>query len=220
MFAILEKSTMLKILVVDDSPTTRRFIKTTLIALGYHDISEADDGVEALKILKSTHLDMVITDWNMPNMNGIELSGQIRNDSTLSDIPIVMVTTKSEKEDIKKAAKLKINGYIVKPFNAAGLGKVINPLAEKKHSLKNGSKKNILNIKILISVDPSLAVDEIHVTKVYLAGESKSEQITEVIGNVSADMSIASIVRVSNNKVLFSAESINNEDKSKVHLSL
>jgi len=103
-------------LVVDDSPTMRRIVINALKTFGYNDVVEAGDGIEAMDKLKATKVDFVITDWNMPNMSGLELTKAIRSDASLAHLPILMVTTRGLKQDIIEALKAKVNNYVVKPF--------------------------------------------------------------------------------------------------------
>lgn len=110
------KEISLKILVVDDSSTMRRIIKNTLQRLGYEDILEAEHGVQAWGILDSTEVQILITDWNMPEMNGLELVKKVRADERYKDIPIIMVTTEGGKAEVITALKAGVNNYIVKPF--------------------------------------------------------------------------------------------------------
>ncbi|MDR1533962.1 MAG: response regulator [Planctomycetota bacterium] len=107
----------MKILVVDDSSTMRRIISNILKSNGYTDIVEAGDGVEGLNQLKA-HPDvkMVLTDWNMPNMNGLEFLTKIRETTPNTELPVVMVTTEAEKANVVAAIKAGANNYIVKPF--------------------------------------------------------------------------------------------------------
>jgi len=120
----------LKILIVDDSPTMRRILVNTVIKSGYSDVKEAEDGKDALAKLMAGEYDLVMTDWNMPNMSGLELVQAVRADEKLKKIPILMVTTRNMKEDIVNAIKSGVNGYIVKPFDAktlyAKISEVIN----------------------------------------------------------------------------------------------
>ncbi len=121
----------LKFLVVDDSVTMRRIVVNTLKNLGYTDIVEAGDGKEALEKLKSTpDINFVITDWNMPNMTGLELTQAIRGDEKLSELPILMVTTRGVKEDIIQALKARVNNYVIKPFTPQVLQEKINQILE------------------------------------------------------------------------------------------
>ncbi|PAF50465.1 chemotaxis response regulator CheY [Helicobacter sp. 13S00477-4] len=107
----------MKLLVVDDSSTMRRIIKNTLQRLGYEDILEAEHGAEAWQLLDTTDgIKVLITDWNMPEMNGLELVKKVRSDSRYTDIPIIMVTTEGGKAEVITALKAGVNNYIVKPF--------------------------------------------------------------------------------------------------------
>ncbi|NLI15797.1 MAG: response regulator [candidate division Zixibacteria bacterium] len=106
----------LKILAVDDSPTMRRIIVNTLKRAGYEDVAEASDGKDALAKLKTDKFDFIITDWNMPEMDGLTFVTAVRSDPDLKGLPILMVTTRSVKEDIMQAIKAGVNNYIVKPF--------------------------------------------------------------------------------------------------------
>ncbi|PAF44747.1 chemotaxis response regulator CheY [Helicobacter sp. 11S02596-1] len=107
----------MKLLVVDDSSTMRRIIKNTLQRLGYEDILEAEHGVEAWGLLDSVEdIKVLITDWNMPEMNGLELVKKVRADKRYTDIPIIMVTTEGGKAEVITALKAGVNNYIVKPF--------------------------------------------------------------------------------------------------------
>lgn len=110
--------TDMKILVVDDFSTMRRIIKNLLRDLGFNNVSEADDGLTALPMLKSGSYDLLITDWNMPGMQGIDLLKEVRADDSLKHIPVLMVTAEQKKEQIVEAAQAGVNGYIVKPFTA------------------------------------------------------------------------------------------------------
>lgn len=107
----------MKILVVDDSSTMRRIINNTLQRLGYVDILEAEHGLEAWDILdQNSDIGVLITDWNMPEMNGLELVKKTRSDSRFVDIPIIMITTEGGKAEVITAIKAGVNNYIVKPF--------------------------------------------------------------------------------------------------------
>lgn len=108
----------LRFLVVDDFSTMRRIIKNVLENLGYMDIGEADDGKTALPMLQGRRFDFVITDWNMPQMPGLELLKAIRADANLKDLPVLMVTAEAKREQIVEAAQAGVSGYIVKPFTA------------------------------------------------------------------------------------------------------
>lgn len=106
----------MKILIVDDSPTMRRIVSNALRENGYTDLVEAEDGQDALTKLADAAFDLVITDWNMPNMNGLQLTHAIRNHPRLSALPIVMVTTRGLKDDVITAMQAGVNSYVVKPF--------------------------------------------------------------------------------------------------------
>ena len=106
----------IRILVVDDMSTMRRIIKTILNQLGYSNIEEAENGKQALGKLKKEKFDFVITDWNMPEMDGLELVKQIRADDELKSLPVLMVTAEAKKENVMEALKAGVNNYIVKPF--------------------------------------------------------------------------------------------------------
>ena len=121
----------MKVLVVDDFSTMRRIIKNLLRDLGFTNISEADDGNTALPMLKDGNFDFVVTDWNMPGMQGIDLLKAIRADARLSGIPVLMVTAEAKKEQIVMAAQAGVNGYIVKPFTAATLSTKLDKIFER-----------------------------------------------------------------------------------------
>ncbi len=106
----------IRILVVDDMSTMRRIVKSILNQLGYNNIDEAENGKQALAKLKSEKYDFLVTDWNMPEMDGLELVKTIRNDSELKNIPVLMVTAEGKKENVIEALKAGVNNYIVKPF--------------------------------------------------------------------------------------------------------
>lgn len=121
----------LKFLVVDDSVTMRRIVVNTLKNLGYNEIVEAEDGKDALEKLKAdSSINFVITDWNMPNMTGLELTQAIRGDEQYSDLPILMVTTRGVKEDIIQALKARVNNYVIKPFTPQVLQEKINQILD------------------------------------------------------------------------------------------
>lgn len=110
-----------KFLIVDDMATMRRIIRSLLEQLGYKNIDEAEDGREALNKLKAGKYDFVITDWNMPNMTGLELVQEIRKEEKLKHLPILMVTAEAKKENVLMAIKAGVNNYVVKPFTAETL---------------------------------------------------------------------------------------------------
>lgn len=107
----------MKVLVVDDSSTMRRIINNTLIRLGYEDILEGEDGLQGWNVLEANpDISMLITDWNMPEMDGLTLVKKVRSDSRFSDLPIIMITTEGGKVEVISALKAGVNNYIVKPF--------------------------------------------------------------------------------------------------------
>jgi len=116
------------ILVVDDFATMRRIITNVLKQLGYEKILEAEDGTAALQVLETEKVDFVITDWNMPQMSGLDLLKAIRASEDKKDIPVLMVTAERMQENIMKAAQAGVNNYIVKPFDAKTLGDKINKI--------------------------------------------------------------------------------------------
>ncbi len=120
-----------KFLVVDDFSTMRRIVRNLLKELGYADVDEAEDGVQALQKLKGEKFDFVVTDWNMPNMDGLDLLKAIRADAALSSLPVLMVTAEAKKENIIAAAQAGASGYVVKPFTAATLDEKLSKIFEK-----------------------------------------------------------------------------------------
>lgn len=110
-----------KFLVVDDFATMRRIIRNLLKELGFSNVDEAEDGVNALQKLKTEQFDFVVSDWNMPNMSGLDLLKNIRADERLKSLPVLMVTAEAKKENIIAAAQAGASGYVVKPFTAATL---------------------------------------------------------------------------------------------------
>jgi two-component system chemotaxis response regulator CheY len=111
----------MKFLVVDDFSTMRRIVRNLLKELGYTNAEEAEDGIVALNMLRANKFDFVVSDWNMPNMTGIELLKSIRADASLKALPVLMITAEARKENIIEAAQAGASGYIVKPFTAATL---------------------------------------------------------------------------------------------------
>jgi len=116
----------MQFLIVDDSPTMLRIIRNALNEIGYSDIDEAGDGEEAIKMMATTDPDFVITDWNMPNMDGVELATTLRNHPEYRHLPILMITTRGMKEDVKTAMRAEVNNYIVKPFEPEVLDEKID----------------------------------------------------------------------------------------------
>ncbi len=121
----------MKILIVDDFSTMRRIIKNLLRDLGFTNTVEADDGNTAVPILKAGGIDFLVTDWNMPGMQGIDLLRHVRADEKLSKMPVLMVTAEQKREQIIEAAQAGVNGYIVKPFTAATLREKIDKIFER-----------------------------------------------------------------------------------------
>lgn len=121
----------MKILIVDDFSTMRRIIKNLLRDLGFNNTLEADDGLTALPILQAGGIDFLVTDWNMPGMQGIDLLKTVRADEKLSTLPVLMVTAETKREQIIEAAQAGVNGYIVKPFTAATLKEKIEKIFER-----------------------------------------------------------------------------------------
>lgn len=121
----------MKFLVVDDFSTMRRIVRNLLKELGFTNVEEAEDGVVALQKLKGGNFEFVVSDWNMPNMTGIELLRNIRADPQLKTLPVMMVTAEAKKENIIEAAQAGANGYVVKPFTAATLEEKLNKIFEK-----------------------------------------------------------------------------------------
>lgn len=120
-----------KFLVVDDFSTMRRIVRNLLKELGYTNVDEAEDGVMALAKLRSESFDFVVSDWNMPNMDGLTMLQNIRADPALCKLPVLMVTAEAKKENIIAAAQAGANGYVVKPFTAATLDEKLAKIFEK-----------------------------------------------------------------------------------------
>jgi two-component system chemotaxis response regulator CheY len=121
----------MKFLIVDDFSTMRRIVRGLLKELGYNNAEEAEDGVAALNLLKNAKFDFVVSDINMPNMNGFELLAAIKAEASLKHIPVLMVTAEARKEDIVRAAQDGAAGYIVKPFTKATLEEKVQKIMQK-----------------------------------------------------------------------------------------
>jgi two-component system chemotaxis response regulator CheY len=121
----------IKIMVVDDFATMRKVIRNLLKQVGYENIVEAEDGVIALKTLKSQKIDLVVSDWNMPNMTGLELLKAVRADEDLKSTPFLMVTAEALQDNVIAAVKAGVSNYIVKPFTAEVLNDKITKILEK-----------------------------------------------------------------------------------------
>ena len=121
----------IKFLVVDDFSTMRRIVRNLLKELGYTNADEAEDGAVALQKLKGSSYDFVISDWNMPNMDGLQLLQAVRADPALKHLPVLMITAEAKKENIIAAAQSGASGYIVKPFTAGTLNDKLVKIFEK-----------------------------------------------------------------------------------------
>ncbi|GHE21325.1 chemotaxis response regulator CheY [Halomonas urumqiensis] len=121
----------MSILVVDDFPTMRRIVRSLLKELGFTNVEEAEDGQDALNKLKGGGFEFVVSDWNMPNLDGLDMLKQIRADDGLKHLPVLMVTAEAKKENIIAAAQAGASGYVVKPFTAATLEEKLNKIFEK-----------------------------------------------------------------------------------------
>lgn len=120
----------LKILIVDDFATMRKVIRNLLKQGGFENVVEAEDGVAALKVLKSQQVDFIISDWNMPNMSGLELLKAVRGDDELKALPFLMVTAEALKDNVVAAVKAGVSNYIVKPFTAEVLNETIEKIVK------------------------------------------------------------------------------------------
>ena len=118
----------IRILIVDDFSTMRRIVKNLLNDLGLHNTAEADDGTTALAELRKAPYDLVITDWNMPGMPGIDLLRAVRADAKLAKLPVLMLTAEAKREQIVMAAQAGCNGYVIKPFTAVTLKEKIDKI--------------------------------------------------------------------------------------------
>jgi two-component system chemotaxis response regulator CheY len=125
-----------RFLVVDDFSTMRRIVRNLLKELGFTVVQEAEDGVDALAKLRANEFDFVVSDWNMPNMTGIDLLREIRADAKLKHLPVLMVTAEAKKENIIEAAKAGASGYVVKPFTAATLDEKLKKIFQNFPNLQ------------------------------------------------------------------------------------
>lgn len=121
----------IKFLVVDDFSTMRRIVRNLLKELGFTNVEEAEDGAVAWQKLQQGGFDFVVTDWNMPNMDGLTLLQTIRSHPATKSLPVLMITAEAKKENIIAAAQAGASGYIVKPFTAATLNEKLNKIFEK-----------------------------------------------------------------------------------------
>jgi two-component system chemotaxis response regulator CheY len=131
MSALSQLDRQMPILVVDDFSTMRQIVKKSLKQLGFNNITEAVDGADALNKLQSEEFKFVISDWNMPNMMGIELLKAIRGDEKLKSLPFLMVTAEAQKDNILEAAKAGVSQYIIKPFTVDSLEQKIGAIFSK-----------------------------------------------------------------------------------------
>ena len=120
--------TNMRVLVVDDFSTMRKIVKNILRQLGFTNIVEADDGSTAWEVLNKDNIDFIVSDWNMPNMSGIELLRKVRGSEEYADIPFLMVTAEAQQENIIEAVQAKVSNYIVKPFTPETLGQKIEKI--------------------------------------------------------------------------------------------
>ncbi|QQK64303.1 chemotaxis protein CheY [Cobetia sp. cqz5-12] len=121
----------LRILVVDDFPTMRRIVRNLLKELGFTNVEEAEDGQQALEFLNQGSFELVISDWNMPNLDGLEMLRRVRANPATATLPVLMVTAEAKKENIIAAAQTGASGYVVKPFTAAVLEEKLGKVFEK-----------------------------------------------------------------------------------------
>ena len=121
----------IKILVVDDFPTMRRIVRNLLKELDFHNVDEAEDGAAGYDKLRGGDFGFVVSDWNMPNMDGLTMLKTIRADPALAKLPVLMVTAEAKKENIIAAAQAGANGYVVKPFTAATMSEKLEKIFEK-----------------------------------------------------------------------------------------
>lgn len=124
----MSADTNMRILVVDDFSTMRRIIKNILRQLGFNNIEEADDGTTAWEVLNRGGIDFIISDWNMPQMTGIEFLRKVRASEEFGDLPFLMVTAEAQQENIIEAVQAKVSNYIVKPFTAETLKQKIDKI--------------------------------------------------------------------------------------------
>ena len=129
----------ISILIVDDFSTMRRIVRNLLREIGFTNFDEAEDGVQALQKLHGRPFDFVVSDWNMPNMQGIDLLRAIRADGQLRHIPVLMVTAEAKRENILEAAQAGVNGYIVKPFTAETLREKLDAIFKRLQAAQGAS---------------------------------------------------------------------------------
>ena len=122
----------MRILVVDDFQTMRRIVRGVLKDIGFTNIVEADNGVKAVEVLKSEKIDFIVSDWNMPEMSGIDLLKTVRSTDAWKDLPFLMVTAEGKSEQVLEAVKNRVNNYVIKPFTPATLEEKIRKIFEGK----------------------------------------------------------------------------------------
>ena len=130
----------IRILIVDDFSTMRRIVRNLLREIGFGNFDEAEDGVQALQKLQGSPFDFVVSDWNMPNMQGIDLLRAIRADAQLRHIPVLMVTAEAKRENILEAAQAGVNGYIVKPFTAETLREKLDAIFRRLQAAQGANR--------------------------------------------------------------------------------
>jgi two-component system chemotaxis response regulator CheY len=121
----------MKVLVADDFATMRKIVRNILKQIGFDNIVEAEDGQAAVQVLRNENIGLVVTDWNMPNMSGLELLEKIRSDPKTAHLPVLMVTAEGLKENVVVAVKAGVNNYVVKPFTAEILQEKIEQIFKK-----------------------------------------------------------------------------------------
>ncbi len=122
----------MNVLIVDDFATMRKIVKNVLKQIGFRNIFEAEDGKNALEILKREKIQFIVSDWNMPQMTGLELLKTVRSTEAYKDIPFLMVTAEGQKEQVLEAIKQKVNNYIVKPFTPETFKEKVDKIFEGK----------------------------------------------------------------------------------------
>jgi len=121
----------MKVLVADDFATMRKIVRNILKQIGFDDIVEAEDGQAAMQVLRNENIGLVVTDWNMPNMSGLELLQKIRTNPKTANLPVLMVTAEGLKENVVAAVKAGVNNYVVKPFTAEVLQEKLEQIFKK-----------------------------------------------------------------------------------------
>ena len=121
----------IKILIVDDFATMRRIMKNILKQLGFSNIIEADDGTTAMEELKKSSVDLIISDWNMPKMTGLEVLKNVRGTDALKDVPFLMVTAEAQKQNVIDAVQAGVTNYVVKPFTAEAISEKLEKIFGK-----------------------------------------------------------------------------------------